>query len=162
MFSILECVAFDTGYAGSNGLEPQSWVNGNGTSYIYFGSGEFDGQGSGHDYLGTLYMPSTGSINNCDGGRTHTYCDYLSTDCCLRTPFGSPLVRLCLVQSQGTSILHSFVTFGEIVRWSCSSFLLCSDSKLERFCGWEGARVGAGVQRHKEVFQLFGVDKEAH
>ncbi len=61
MFSILESVAFDTGYAGSNGLEPQSWVNGNGTSYIYFGSG-----GS----------PSTGSINNCDGGRSHTYCDY--------------------------------------------------------------------------------------
>ena len=26
-----------------------------------FSSGEFDGQGSGHDYLGTLYMPSTGS-----------------------------------------------------------------------------------------------------
>ncbi len=54
MFSILESVAFDMGYAGSNGLEPQSWVNGNGTSYIYFGSGEFDGQGSGHDYLGTV------------------------------------------------------------------------------------------------------------
>ena len=28
MFSILESVAFDTGYAGSNGLEPKSWVNG--------------------------------------------------------------------------------------------------------------------------------------
>jgi hypothetical protein len=69
-------VAFDTGYAGSNGLEPQSWVNGNGTSYIYFGSGEFDGQGSGHDYYGTLYMPSSGYVNNCDGGRSHTYCDY--------------------------------------------------------------------------------------
>ena len=54
MFSILESVAFDTGYAGSNGLEPQSWVNGNGTSYIYFGSGEFDGQGSGHDFYGTV------------------------------------------------------------------------------------------------------------
>ena len=53
VFSILESVAFDTGYAGSNGLEPQSWVNGNGTSYIYFGSGEFDGQGSGHDFYGT-------------------------------------------------------------------------------------------------------------
>ena len=54
VFSILESVAFDTGYAGSNGLEPQSWVNGNGTSYIYFGSGEFDGQGSGHDFSGTV------------------------------------------------------------------------------------------------------------
>ena len=76
VFSLLESVAFDMGYAGSSGLEPQSWVNGNGTSYIYFGSGEFDGQGSGHDYDGTLYMPSTGAINNCDGGRSHTYCDY--------------------------------------------------------------------------------------
>merc|ERR1712216_831759 len=52
---ILESVAFDTGYAGSNG---------NGPSYIYFGSGEFDGQGSGHDYMGTLYMPPTGFVNN--------------------------------------------------------------------------------------------------
>ena len=76
MFSILESVAFDTGYAGSNGLEPQSWVNGNGTSYIYFGSGEFDGQGSGHDFSGTLYMPPSGYVNSCDGGRSHTYCDY--------------------------------------------------------------------------------------
>jgi hypothetical protein len=57
MFSILESVAFDTGYAGSAGLVPQSWVNGNGTSYIYFGAGEFDGQGSGHDYFGTVSIP---------------------------------------------------------------------------------------------------------
>eukprot|EP00961_Rhodomonas_salina_P169732 2287085-Rhodomonas_salina.1 len=55
MFSILkESVAFDTGYAGSNGLEPQSWVNGNGPSYIFYGSGQFDGQGSGHDFFGTV------------------------------------------------------------------------------------------------------------
>ncbi len=57
MFSVLESVAFDTGYAGSAGLVPQSWVNGNGTSYIYFRAGEFDGQGSGHDYLCTLVLP---------------------------------------------------------------------------------------------------------
>ena len=76
VFSILESVAFDTGYAGSSGLEPQSWVNGNSTSYIYFGSGEFDGQGSGHDFYGTLYMPPSGYVNSCDGGRSHTYCDY--------------------------------------------------------------------------------------
>ena len=76
MFSLLESVAFDTGYAGSNGLEPQSWVNGNGTSYIYFGSGDFDGQGSGHDFSGTLYMPPSGYVNSCDGSRSHTYCDY--------------------------------------------------------------------------------------
>jgi hypothetical protein len=24
----------------------------------------------------TLYMPPTGFVNNCDGGRSHTYCDY--------------------------------------------------------------------------------------
>ena len=39
-------------------------------------NGDFDGQGSGHDFYGTLYMPPTGFINNCDGGRSHTYCDY--------------------------------------------------------------------------------------
>jgi hypothetical protein len=27
-----QTVAFDTGYAGSNGTEPQKWINGNGTS----------------------------------------------------------------------------------------------------------------------------------
>ena len=54
MFGILESVAFDTGYAGSAGLVPQSWVNGNGTSYIYYGAGEFDGQGSGDDFWGTV------------------------------------------------------------------------------------------------------------
>jgi hypothetical protein len=26
--------------------------------------------------LQTLWMPSTGWVNNCDGGRSHTYCDY--------------------------------------------------------------------------------------
>jgi len=54
-----EGVAFDTGYAGPNGIEPQSWVNGNGTSYIYFGSGQFDGQGSGHDFSGTVSSQPT-------------------------------------------------------------------------------------------------------
>ena len=62
MFSVLESVAFDTGYAGSAGLVPQSWVNGNGTSYIYFGAGEFDGQGSGHDYFGTVSSSSLESF----------------------------------------------------------------------------------------------------
>jgi len=35
-----------------------------------------DGQSSGHDYYGTLWMPPTGFVNNCDGGRSHSYCDY--------------------------------------------------------------------------------------
>ena len=39
-------------------------------------SGEFDGQGSGHDFYGTLWMPPTGDVNSCDGGRSKTYCDY--------------------------------------------------------------------------------------
>ena len=58
-FAWTEGVAFDTGYAGPNGTEPQSWVNGNGTSYIYFGSGQFDGQGSGHDFSGTVSSQPT-------------------------------------------------------------------------------------------------------
>ena len=37
---------------------------------------DFDGQGSGHDFSGTLWMPPTGWVNNCDGGRAKTYCDY--------------------------------------------------------------------------------------
>ena len=45
----------------------------------YYGSssaGYFDGEGSGHDFYGTLYMPPTGFVNNCDGGRSTQYCDY--------------------------------------------------------------------------------------
>jgi hypothetical protein len=26
--------------------------------------------------LQTLWMPPTGYVNNCDGGRSHSYCDY--------------------------------------------------------------------------------------
>jgi hypothetical protein len=33
-------------------------------------------QGSGHDFLGTVWHPSSGFVNNCDGGRGHSYCDY--------------------------------------------------------------------------------------
>merc|ERR1712097_71027 len=41
--------------------------------YIPYTNGDFDGQGSGHDYYGTLYMPPTGFVNNCDGAaRTPT------------------------------------------------------------------------------------------
>ena len=46
------------------------------TGYIDYGAGDFDGQSSGHDYFGTLWMPPTGYVNNCDGGRSHSYCDY--------------------------------------------------------------------------------------
>ena len=46
------------------------------SGYICYGFGEFDGQGSGHDFYGTLYMPPSGYVNSCDGGRSHTYCDY--------------------------------------------------------------------------------------
>jgi hypothetical protein len=39
----------DTGYAGSNGLEPQQFGSDNSPcGYICYGFGEFDGQGSGH------------------------------------------------------------------------------------------------------------------
>ncbi|EKX52078.1 hypothetical protein GUITHDRAFT_150672 [Guillardia theta CCMP2712] len=36
-----------------------------------------DGQGTGSDFFGTVWHPSFGYVNNCDGGRSHTYCDYM-------------------------------------------------------------------------------------
>mmetsp|Transcript_18097 Transcript_18097/g.35333 ORF Transcript_18097/g.35333 Transcript_18097/m.35333 type:complete len:105 (+) Transcript_18097:42-356(+) len=44
--------------------------------YFLYGTGQFDGQGSGHEFYGTVFTPSIGFVNNCDGGRSHTYCDY--------------------------------------------------------------------------------------
>jgi len=46
------------------------------TGYIPYGVGEFDGQGSGHDQFGTLYLPPTGTRNNTDGGRSILFPDY--------------------------------------------------------------------------------------
>eukprot|EP00290_Baffinella_frigidus_P008285 CAMPEP_0180126432 /NCGR_PEP_ID=MMETSP0986-20121125/5710_1 /TAXON_ID=697907 /ORGANISM="non described non described, Strain CCMP2293" /LENGTH=66 /DNA_ID=CAMNT_0022065895 /DNA_START=594 /DNA_END=794 /DNA_ORIENTATION=+ len=63
MFQILTDLIPSTGTGGAEG-------------YITTSSGQFDGQGSGHDFYGTLYMPPSGSVNSCDGGRSHTYCDY--------------------------------------------------------------------------------------
>jgi hypothetical protein len=45
--------------------------------YLEYGSGEFDGQGSGHDFYGTLFHPPHGYVNNCDGGRSHLSCDVI-------------------------------------------------------------------------------------
>ena len=40
-------------------------------------AGEFDAQGSEYDFDGALYyMPPSGFVNNCDGGRSGAYCDY--------------------------------------------------------------------------------------
>jgi len=45
------------GYAGSNGLEPQQFVSNNQPcGYICYGFGEFDGQGSGHDFSGNVSL----------------------------------------------------------------------------------------------------------
>jgi hypothetical protein len=50
---IVSCV--DTGYAGSNGIEPQVFGSNNQScGYICYGFGEFDGQGSGHDFSGNV------------------------------------------------------------------------------------------------------------
>jgi hypothetical protein len=100
------------GYAGSAGLEPQQFVSNNQPcGYICYGFGEFDGQGSGHDFSGNVrtpfclvwycilmrvhallvsatgelaysnhllqdWHPAFGFVNNCDGSRSHSYCDY--------------------------------------------------------------------------------------
>ena len=46
-------------------------------SYVQsYTNGAFDGQGDGHDFYATLWMPPTGWVNNCDGGRAKSYCDY--------------------------------------------------------------------------------------
>mmetsp|Transcript_59195 Transcript_59195/g.145309 ORF Transcript_59195/g.145309 Transcript_59195/m.145309 type:complete len:87 (+) Transcript_59195:47-307(+) len=67
----------DTGYTGSAGLQPQQFGSNNSPcGYICYGFGEFDGQGSGHNFSGNDWHPSFGYVNNCDGGRSHTYCDY--------------------------------------------------------------------------------------
>ena len=60
---VVRTVDFDTGRSDSTGVHPQTWVNGNGNSYIYFGSGQFDGQGSGHDFYGTVREPSVPLTN---------------------------------------------------------------------------------------------------
>eukprot|EP00960_Hanusia_phi_P053193 761900-Hanusia_phi.AAC.6 len=46
----------DTGYAGSSGLMPQQFVSNNQPcGFICYGFGEFDGQGSGHDFSGNFF-----------------------------------------------------------------------------------------------------------
>eukprot|EP00283_Hemiselmis_rufescens_P006602 CAMPEP_0173431004 /NCGR_PEP_ID=MMETSP1357-20121228/9258_1 /TAXON_ID=77926 /ORGANISM="Hemiselmis rufescens, Strain PCC563" /LENGTH=102 /DNA_ID=CAMNT_0014395421 /DNA_START=44 /DNA_END=352 /DNA_ORIENTATION=+ len=59
-------------YGGAGGTPYAHGAKG----YFLYGTGQFDGQGSGHDFMGTVFMPPTGFINNCDGGRSHTYCGY--------------------------------------------------------------------------------------
>mmetsp|Transcript_33056 Transcript_33056/g.78324 ORF Transcript_33056/g.78324 Transcript_33056/m.78324 type:complete len:83 (-) Transcript_33056:111-359(-) len=66
----------DMGYAGPQGLQNQQFATNNQPcGYICYGFGEFDGQSSGHD-MGNAWHPSFGNVNNCDGGRSHTFCDY--------------------------------------------------------------------------------------
>ena len=53
------------GYAGSNGLEPQQFVSNNQPcGYICYGFGEFDGQGSGHDFSGNVRAASAPCWNS--------------------------------------------------------------------------------------------------
>eukprot|EP00290_Baffinella_frigidus_P012050 CAMPEP_0180164568 /NCGR_PEP_ID=MMETSP0986-20121125/30461_1 /TAXON_ID=697907 /ORGANISM="non described non described, Strain CCMP2293" /LENGTH=101 /DNA_ID=CAMNT_0022115397 /DNA_START=57 /DNA_END=362 /DNA_ORIENTATION=- len=59
---------------GGSGMIP--FAKGSGGYLGMYGTGQFDGQGSGHDFGGTVWYPSHGYVNNCDGGRGHSYCDY--------------------------------------------------------------------------------------
>mmetsp|Transcript_32420 Transcript_32420/g.67018 ORF Transcript_32420/g.67018 Transcript_32420/m.67018 type:complete len:108 (+) Transcript_32420:62-385(+) len=59
---------------GGAGVPP--YAHGVGGYFGLYGTGQFDGQGSGHTFYGDVYLPTTGNVNNCDGGRSHTYCDY--------------------------------------------------------------------------------------
>ena len=64
----------DVGYSGPNGLVPQEFATKypNGCGYICYGVGQWDGQGSGLELNEWGGAPT----NNCDGGRSHNYCDY--------------------------------------------------------------------------------------
>eukprot|EP00291_Cryptomonas_curvata_P014477 CAMPEP_0172153140 /NCGR_PEP_ID=MMETSP1050-20130122/1258_1 /TAXON_ID=233186 /ORGANISM="Cryptomonas curvata, Strain CCAP979/52" /LENGTH=93 /DNA_ID=CAMNT_0012821601 /DNA_START=278 /DNA_END=560 /DNA_ORIENTATION=- len=67
----------EMGYAGSGGLQNQIFASNNTPcGYICYGFGQFDGQGSGHDFSGNDWHPAFGFVNNGDGGRSHTYVDY--------------------------------------------------------------------------------------
>eukprot|EP00960_Hanusia_phi_P045831 757448-Hanusia_phi.AAC.2 len=91
--------------AGGGGNGPPPYAHGVAPYFKLYGTGQFDGQNSGHEFYGTvsirnkrasstymclqIFMPSTGWINNCDGGRSHTYCDYSDPiDCALQTTEG--------------------------------------------------------------------------
>jgi len=42
----------------------------------YTDQSDFDGQNSGHDYMGTVWHPSHGYVNNWDGARGEYFRDY--------------------------------------------------------------------------------------
>merc|ERR1711907_557946 len=66
--------------SGGSGPLNQSQMSGMG--YISYsnkdGSGvnNFDGQGSGDDFYGTMWNPPIGWVNNTDGGRSVLFPDY--------------------------------------------------------------------------------------
>merc|ERR1712196_6124 len=66
----------------SGGSGPLSTKQMSSMGYISYsnpdGSGvnNFDGQGSGDDFFGTMWHPPTGWVNNTDGGRSVLFPDY--------------------------------------------------------------------------------------
>ncbi len=66
--TIAEISAYDTLRAAGS-IDP---------GYITYGAGGFDGQDSGHDYTGSLYMTPTAAVGNLsNGGRAGTLADYV-------------------------------------------------------------------------------------
>ena len=51
-----DAIPFDTGYGATPGMG-QVYTEGGETGYLAKSSGQFDGQGSGHDFFGTVSLP---------------------------------------------------------------------------------------------------------
>ena len=51
-----DAIPFDTGYGATPGMG-QVYTEGGDTGYLSKSSGQFDGQGSGHDFFGTVSLP---------------------------------------------------------------------------------------------------------
>ncbi len=49
--------------AGPGASKPPPYAHGVAPYFQLYGTGQFDGQGSGHSFYGTLFLPTTGNIS---------------------------------------------------------------------------------------------------
>lgn len=49
---------------GGGGSKPPPYAHGVAPYFQLYGTGQFDGQSSGHDFMGTVFLPSTGESRN--------------------------------------------------------------------------------------------------
>lgn len=69
---------------GGGGSTPPPYAHGVAPYFQLYGTGQFDGQGSGHDFFGTIFLPSTGnSVAQCETLVWFCLLLLLSTVCCV-------------------------------------------------------------------------------